>query len=320
MRNFRFAIMGAGRIAEKFTKAVALIENCSVQGVASKSMEKAKAFAGKNNIENFYDSYEEMLMREKPDCVYIATVPSSHYELCKLCLKHNTAVLCEKAMFMNSKDAEKIFNISKEKNVFAMEAMWSYFLPAVNKVKEWIDGGEIGNITIATAEIGFTTDNDVNNRYLNPEIGGGARFDITVYTYELMRYFIEKPIGNKLINVIWGKTGVDVTDHIVLEYDDAAAFLTTSVVGRLSGSLSISGDNGRIVLPSFQQSKEAFLYGKDKELKEHFIDDKTTNGFVYEIEEAVKCINNKQYQSIKVPHALTLDCTKLFDEIEKLKK
>ena len=130
--SFNFAIMGAGSIAGKFVDAVRRVEGCEVVAVASKSMERAEIFARRFVIERYYDSYETMLQEGSIDCVYIATTPNFHYELAKLCLAYNVPVLCEKAMFMNRKEAEDIFAESKRKGVFVMEAMWSRFLPAVH--------------------------------------------------------------------------------------------------------------------------------------------------------------------------------------------
>ncbi len=70
MSDFRFAIMGAGRIANKFCEAVALTQGCCVAAVASKSQERAETFARDHGIPAAYGDYEQMLLEEKPDCVY----------------------------------------------------------------------------------------------------------------------------------------------------------------------------------------------------------------------------------------------------------
>ena len=72
MPLFRFAVMGAGKIARKFCDAVALTEGCTVCAVASKSMDRAMALASEKDIPAAYDSYEQLLKQEKPDCVYIS--------------------------------------------------------------------------------------------------------------------------------------------------------------------------------------------------------------------------------------------------------
>ena len=55
MRNFKFGIMGAGNIANRFCDAVKRINgDIEVAAVSSKSEERAKAFAEKNGIEKYY--------------------------------------------------------------------------------------------------------------------------------------------------------------------------------------------------------------------------------------------------------------------------
>ena len=133
MAAFRFAILGAGSIAGKFCNAVSLTEGCCVCAVASKSMERARAFAERNGIPRHYDSYEALLTQEKPDCAYIAVTPNDHHRLTMLCIRHGVPVLCEKAMFQDSREAREAFAAAAERRVFVMEAMWSRYLPAVRR-------------------------------------------------------------------------------------------------------------------------------------------------------------------------------------------
>ena len=134
MSVFRYGIMGAGAIANRFCKAVSLLPDCEVCAVASKSMSRARDFANRNNIKRYYDSYEEMLETEELDCVYIAVTPNDHYRLTMMCIERKVPVLCEKAMFCNSMEAHNVFELARKNNVFVMEALWSRFLTAVNKV------------------------------------------------------------------------------------------------------------------------------------------------------------------------------------------
>lgn len=141
MKEFRFVILGAGNIAGKFCEAVSLIEGAAVVAVASKSLTKAMNFAEKNGVVKAYGDYEEMLQMEKPDGAYIAVTPNDHHRLSMLCLKYGVPVLCEKAMFRNSREAREVFSLSERKGIFVMEALWSRFLPAVRKQKNgWLQG------------------------------------------------------------------------------------------------------------------------------------------------------------------------------------
>lgn len=146
-RKFRFGIMGAGNIAGKFCDAVSRIPDCEVAAVSGKSEERAARFAQENGIPTSYGNYEQMLEKERLDCVYIATMPNTHFELCMLCLKHRVPVLCEKAMFQSEKQAQEAFGQARRDGIFMMEAMWSRFLPAVRQAKAWLEEGRILPIT-----------------------------------------------------------------------------------------------------------------------------------------------------------------------------
>ena len=97
MSTFRFAIMGAGNIAHQFCDAVTLVEDCEVSAIASKDLGRAQKFAEECSVAHAYDNYEQMLIEEKPDCVYIAVTPNDHFRLTMLCLEHRVPVLCEKS-------------------------------------------------------------------------------------------------------------------------------------------------------------------------------------------------------------------------------
>ena len=84
-------------------------------------------------------------------------------------------------MVQNSDEAKKVFEAAAKNKVFVMEAMWSRFLPTINKAKAWIDNGEIGIPEISQFSIGFKAAEDNSNRFYNPLLGGGASKDITVY-------------------------------------------------------------------------------------------------------------------------------------------
>lgn len=319
MVEFKFAMMGAGNISNKFCDAVKRLDNVTVAAVASKSLEKAEDFAKRNGVPEAYGDYREMLEEVKPDCVYIGVVPSAHYELSMLCLDYNIPVLCEKAMFMNSKEAEEVFRRSREQKVFVMEALWSRFLPATCQARKWIREGKIGEIIYCDTTIGFLAPAGEENRYRNEKLGGGAAHDILVYAYELTTYMLEEEILEVSVSAVWGKTGVDLTDHVILRTAHGIASLTTSFAGALEERMVIYGDKGKIVIPNPHFSSEAYLYDQEKNLVSHFQDEITENGFTYEIEETIKCIREGLVESSVVPHRSTIDCARVFDRIAMTK-
>ena len=111
---FRIGIIGAGWIAEKMALALAPLKDIETYAIASRSMEKAEAFARKHNIPMAYGSYEAMLGNPDIDLVYIATPHSHHFEHSMLALEHGKPVLVEKAFTANSSQAEKLISTARE--------------------------------------------------------------------------------------------------------------------------------------------------------------------------------------------------------------
>ena len=315
---FRFAIMGAGNIAGKFVDAVRRIENCEVAAVASKSKERAENFARQFQIERYYDSYETMLQDGSIDCVYIATTPNFHFELCQLCLAYNIPILCEKAMFRSRREAEIIFSESRRKGIFVMEAMWSRFLPALEKAKQWLDEGRIGEVSFVNCIISYAFDPVKNHRNFDPLLGGGAAFDLTVYAYELTDYFWGREDVRFSVNAGWDHSGIDLWNQVNLGYGEnnrKMASLYSGCTAMADERIEIAGSMGRIVVPYPHHGDRAYLFDIMQNQKEEFIDEQTKNGFIYEIEEAVRCIRKGNIESEIVPHELTLRCSELFDVI-----
>ena len=131
-RKLRLAILGAGGIARKMAETVNRMEEVELYAVASRTEEKARQFADTYHASKWYGSYEEM----------VAATPHSHHkEHTMLCLNHNRAVLCEKAFAVNTKEAEDMIRLAKEKNILLAEAMWVRYMPMSFTLKEIIDSG-----------------------------------------------------------------------------------------------------------------------------------------------------------------------------------
>jgi len=148
-------ILGTGSIAEKMSATINQMNNVSLYAVASRTAEKAKNFAEKYNIPNYYESYEKLVKDPDIELVYIATPHSRHYEDCMLCLENGKNVLCEKSFTANAKQAEKLLEYSRNHNIFVSEAIWTRFMPMKFVLDEIIKSGIIGKISSLTANIGY---------------------------------------------------------------------------------------------------------------------------------------------------------------------
>ena len=316
MSKIRFGIMGAGRIAGQFVRATKFVDSAEMVAVASKDIEKAKKFAEENGVAS-YCTYDELLSRDDIDAVYVATTNNFHYENIKACLENGKHVLCEKAMVFTKKEAAELCDLAREKGLFLMEAMWTRFLPSMQKAKKWITDGRIGKIQNISGVIGFKGNADPESRLMNPALGGGALFDIGVYIIEIASFLA----GEKIIDV-HGKarrdkrTGVDSNVSFVLEFETFDACLQCLMTSNAKEYMIVNGDKGYIEIPRSHVSNECYIYDENRNLLEHFKEEfRGNNGFVYELEETVKCIANGKTESDIMPHSATIECADVFDKL-----
>ena len=315
--SFRWGIMGAGSIAGKMADALRRLPGCELAAIASRDQGRAEAFARQHGIPVACGSYERMLTDVCPDAVYIATRTDSHAALTRLCIDHGIPVLCEKAMFTGSAEAEAVLGYAQEKGVFAMEAMWSRFLPAVREMKRRLDAGEIGEALYAELAIGWQAPSHPGNRFFDPAQGGGAAYDLTVYGYELADYFLGQPDEVVRPHVLWGETGVDVTENVILTWSrqpSCMAALSASIVTRLEERCTIHGTKGTLHMPKPHMA-EGFTLRRSDGTEENWQDTETVNGFVYEAAEVMRCVQAGLPESPTVPHELTIRCARMFDAI-----
>lgn len=306
----RFGIIGAGNIADKFCRAVKMTQGADVCAVAGKSAQRAELSARRNGIPAWYDSYEAMLEKERPDAVYIATTHNFHRENLLLCISHGIPVLCEKCMVLSAAQAKEVFAAARSKGVFIMEAMWSRFLPGYRRARRWIDAGEIGELRSASYEIGFPA--QPGHRVFDPTIGGGALFDIGVYAIEGLTGLITQKLRKTTASLVRSDQGVDLTAHLTMEFESCLASARCSVLTRMPSLAAINGDKGHIVLREANSSaREVWLHHNDGSAECFTCE--VENGFQYEIAHFIECLEQGLLESPVIPWADTLQCAEIFD-------
>ena len=309
---FNFGIIGAGNIANRFCEATKLVASANVVAVASKSIERATAFAQSNQIDDYYDNYQTLVERDDIDAIYIATTHNFHYENCMLALKNNKHVLCEKALTLTKLQAQEIFDFAKSKNLFCMEAMWSRFLPAMQKAKKWIDSGKIGELEMSNFLVGFKCDDDPKCRMRNPDLAGGAIYDIGVYAIELTTFLINQKLQSVQSSLTYTSQGVDKVNSITLSFDNCISNLQCIITCNVDSEMSIYGTNGRIQIKNPLFADRATLYDANGVVLEEYYA-RRDNGFEYQIQEVMDCVNAGKLESDIMPHKDTLQCAELFD-------
>ena len=215
---FKVGIIGAGWIADKMAEALAPLNEYCVYAIASRTLDKAKAFAEKWDIPVAYGSYEELVQDKDVDLVYIATPHSHHFPHTMLALEYNKPVLVEKAFTANAAEAKILLQTAKEKGIFITEAIWTRYMPLSHKVKELMESGIIGEPRLLTATLCYMM--EFKERILRPDLCGGALLDLGVYALNFARMYFGTDIIKTVSNCQLGKTGMDMQECISLSFAD----------------------------------------------------------------------------------------------------
>jgi len=300
--KIRWAILGAGRIANSFTKDFPLMYNADLVAVAASDRERAKNFATQYNIPQAL-SYDELYASKEIDAVYIATTHNFHFEQALKCLQNGKAVLCEKPVTVNDKEFKVLMELSKNKKLFFMEAIWTYFLPAIFKARQWMDEGKIGKLKIIQADFAFAMEKNLEGRLYNPMLAGGSLLDLGIYPIALAYYFTNKEPLKITATATMTSTGVDESVAMNFQYGDVIALLFSSVITRMTNVCRIYGESGYIEIPDFWKAFGCKLYDKDYNLIDSFNDNREAHGFIYEMQHANEMIMAGEYESPILPHS-----------------
>lgn len=315
-RKIRWGIVGLGNIAAKFANDLKLIDNAVLAAVASRSIEKASAFAKKHQAEFAFGSYTELFESGTVDVVYIATPHTSHVNLSIDAMGNGLHVLCEKPIGVNLSEVEQMVTASKRNNVFLMEALWTRFLPSFIKIKKLLDNGAIGELAHINADFAFFgMDRAEEGRVLNPNLAGGSLLDIGIYPVFLAYALLGKP-KTILASANFHTTGIEKQVSIVFGYDNAQAVLYSGFTSNSETRAEITGSDGRIILASRWHETENYCIEKN-EKQEHFTTPKKGKGYVHEIHEVHACLEKSEIESSLWSHKNSLDLIGLLDSIRE---
>ena len=159
-----------------------------------------------------------------------------HLQLALAAIAAGKAVLVEKTFTATVAGAEQLIAAARTAGVFAMEAMWTRFQPAIVEARRLIDDGAIGEVRQVQADLGVDRPYDPTDRLFDPAQGGGALLDLGVYVVSFAQYFLGDPDRFEVVGSL-APTGVDAEAGLLLAYADGQ--------GRLAADLAARGEPGR---------------------------------------------------------------------------
>ncbi len=240
-------MLAPGEIAADFVATLHANSDQRVVAVGSRSLDRATAFADRFDVPAAYGSYEEAVSDPRVDVFYIASVNSEHLALALLAIEAGKHVLIEKPLALTEREARRIADAAGSAGVFAGEAMWSRYLPHIQRAAEIMESGALGDIRLAAAHVGWRIGPaDSAHRLLVPELGGGTILDTSVYGFWLVQFALGHAQEVRAFGT-FTSTGVDeqVTAALRMGHGVHGSVTSTMAVDS-SGFASIEGTAGSI--------------------------------------------------------------------------
>ena len=188
MKTIRWGILGAANFALKhMAPAIHAAEGAEFAALATSSPDKAAPFRAFCPSLRLHDSYEALLADPAIDAVYVPLPNHLHVDWTLKVLAAGKPVLTEKPIALQAAEIDRIIAARDASGCLAAEAFMILHHPQWQRAREWIVGGEIGEVVHADAAFSFRLIDGGNIRN-RPETGGGSLRDIGVYTFGSVRY------------------------------------------------------------------------------------------------------------------------------------
>jgi len=344
----KWGVLGTGEVAFDVAYAINYVSDNKVVGVASRSAKNAEWFAKNLPDAKGYPDYDSLIQDPDVDVIYIATPNSTHTDMMRKAIAAKKHILCEKPFCLKSEEGQEIKALAKAANVFCMEALWTRFIPATQKVISQVKNGDLGTLRYVKGSFGHIFSKD---RCYNKELGGGVLFDLGMYLISLTYPILGKPDSYQFTPTI-GKSGVDEQSTFTFSYKSGIiASFHCSFLNDLENTIAFYGEKGILKLgpPFYRTSKirydkqSANIISEEKTVRKNpygypgpmqsapYIKERLKpilpsstkissnsfrgNGYHYEIEEVYNCIKNGQLESATLPLEHSIQVVEIMNKL-----
>lgn len=252
-----WGILATGGIAHAFATDLRAA-GLDLVAVGSRSQASADAFAAQFDIVHAHPSYEALVADPDVDIIYISTPHPMHAENALLALNAGKHVLIEKPFTLNAAEAARVRDLAAEKNLLAMEAMWTRYLPHMVRIREILASGALGEVRAVMADHTQKITDDPAHRLNDLTLGGGALLDLGIYPISFAWDVLGEPTSVQA-SARFKPTGADAEVATIFTYAGGQVATTlSSSLAKGPNTASILGTDARIDIDAVWYTPTSF--------------------------------------------------------------
>ena len=313
----RWGIIAPGEIAHSFASALRARTGQQLQAVGSRSLSRAEGFAREFDIESAHGSYAALVTDPDVDVVYIASPHSEHRDHALLATSAGKPVLVEKAFTRNAAEAVEVVESAAVAQVFAMEAMWTRFLPHVDVVRRCLEEELLGEVHTVMADHGQRLYPDGPQRLADPHLAGGSLLDLGIYPLSFAHLVMGGFASVRADGVLAG-TGVDAQAAITVTNESGVlGLLGSTMLTKTPTTATVCGTHARLDISGdfYQHGAVVRLVAPDGTVLDEYQSLDGENGLAFEAAEVARRISAGELQSPLMPLAETVAIMAALDEV-----
>lgn len=314
-KELNWAVIGTGVIANEMAQALQKTDK-TLYGVANRTQTKAIDFAKKYGVKKVYDEIDDVFDDENVDIIYLATSHNTHYQFMKKALEHGKHLFVEKSITLNSRELDEMMALAKEKNLILAEAMTIWHMPIYKELWKIVQSGELGKMQIMTVNFGSFKEYDMNNRFFNINLAGGALLDIGVYALSLMRSFMAETPDQVMSQVRFAPTGTDEQASIILmNKEQQMAAITLSMHSKQPKRAMISCEKGYIEIMEYPRADKAIIVDAASGAVTPVEAGETKRALEYEMRDMEEAVQSGDVSRMQMP--FTRDVMNIMTDLRK---
>ncbi|MEA2008305.1 MAG: Gfo/Idh/MocA family oxidoreductase [Chloroflexota bacterium] len=289
----RWGLVSTANINQQIIPAIHASKRGKLVAVASRSQERAEAYAKKWEIPQAFGSYHEMFTSGTVDAVYISLPNHLHAEWSIKAMQAGIHVLCEKPFAITLSEVDDMIAVSQETDCVLAEALMYRHHPQTKKAGEIVKSGELGEISLVRGAFDFLMPEeqrhpDVPNVRLVTEYGGGCLWDVGIYPLSFTQFIMGSPPQEVIGMQRLSDFGVDEAFVGQMLYTgERFAQISSSFSSPLHTFMEIVGTKGRLYLArpfvNMGKKREMIFYPQKGNSKKIYVSSK--NLYLGEVED-----------------------------------